>query len=201
MKPAIHHITAGLLERMKGAHLTGPRLLHNEVMALVTSFLRDDRWVPGLQVYVTREGELIVHMMGEDELAAPGRQMANVCKRAIEDNDCVAMSLAIPSTRFVNGTMPPSMPNSYRLSTYSNAEAPLTSLWRLKMKKDGTCVKHQALARGDVSPQDSLTAAHWALLFPECPITPECVHTGAAYYSSTYVEPEDAVLDLDFTEK
>ena len=188
-----------MMNRLAGSEYTTPRDLHDKVLQLVTSFFRDDRWVPALQVFGKPGLPITFRMLRAAEMSIPGELMARELRRLAELNHCAAVSVAIPSTRFAAGTARPDAPNFYRLSTVSASEAPLATSWRLRTKPSGKCIKCLPVSSEDnLAEGEHLIAAHWALIFPECPVGPETIQRGAAYYRSTYVEPDGAVHDPAF---
>ena len=199
MASSIHPTTSSLIRRLHEATYSTPRDLHERVAQLVTSFFRDDRFVPGLLAFGIPNGAIGSKLLSGKEMSVPGELMAEQVRAMAEMNHAAAAAIAMPSTRFEIGKEMPATPNFYRLWTLSDSEAPIQSSWRIRMKDSGRCLKSMPVAAEDNTVEgEMIIAAHWAMVFPECPAVPEIIQGRGAYYRATYVEPEGAVHDPAF---
>jgi hypothetical protein len=176
-----------------------PQELHAKLLPLIEHFFDDDRFVFGLAVIVGPDGKVHQRIMEPEEVCSSGEVLANIYRGVVADFGLKTLTIGIPVSRVPTGTHRPDIPNAYRLLTVSSSQAPITTLWRVKMELDGTCIACRPVSKSDMQRLGfDMVPAGWATLFPECPVVPEAVVGRAGYYLTTYVEVAGAKPDPSY---
>lgn len=130
--------TLRLLREMNTTRWSGPEALHNAMVRIVTSFLRDDRYAPCL--IATHDEDM--HALHVDFTPPaiyklPGNEQAAILAHNVRKMGLQALSLASPTFMFNAGDAQPATPNTLNLTTLGNGTSAFVSRWKIEMRSDG----------------------------------------------------------------